>query len=332
MPTPHVELQSRRLVLRRWSPADRDLFAVMNADPLVIEHLPVPLTREQSDAMAARIEAHFATHGFGLWAVEAVGVAPFVGFVGLAVPSFESSFTPCVEIGWRLGSCFWGNGYAFEAASAVLTFAFDTLNLPEVVSFTVPANRRSRGLMEKLGLRTDPSEDFDHPMLPQGHPLRRHVLYRIAQRDWVAAAPLETDREKLAPCDLARAFAAALDDAEFERARPYIASECLYELPSRTLKGPNAIIAAYAAATRRAAHLFEDVRYEFSVEPVLGGAAVTLTSVVRHLDREHRHRALQYLHIDGPYIARIVHEEIPGERDALLAFIRATGLSLETAE
>jgi RimJ/RimL family protein N-acetyltransferase len=151
----------------------------MNADPRVMEFLPTPLTREKSDAMVARVEAHFEKHGFGLWAVEIPGVTPFAGFVGLLTPSFDAPFQPCVEIGWRLSPDTWGKGYATEGARAALDYGFATVGLEEILSWTVPANTRSRRVMEKLGMTHDPRDDFDHPLLPEGHPLRRHVLYRI---------------------------------------------------------------------------------------------------------------------------------------------------------
>lgn len=173
------ELRTKRLMLRRWRPEDRAPFAAMNADPRVMEHFPSLLSREESDTRVTGIEAHFERHGFGLWAVEIVGVAPFAGFVGLSIPGFQAPFMPCVEIGWRLAFEHWGRGYATEGATAALTFGFETLNLPEIVSFTVPANVRSRRVMKKLGMTHNPMEDFDHPVLPEGHPLRRHVLYRL---------------------------------------------------------------------------------------------------------------------------------------------------------
>ena len=108
-------------------------------------------------------------------------VASFVGFVGLAIPRFEAHFTPCVEIGWRVASEYWNRGYASEAARAVLAFGFETLQLEEIVSFTVPGNFRSRRVMEKIGMKHNAADDFDHPLLPEGHPLRQHVLYRIAR-------------------------------------------------------------------------------------------------------------------------------------------------------
>jgi ribosomal-protein-alanine N-acetyltransferase len=174
-----LELHTPRLLLRRWRPEDRLPFFQMNADPRVMEHFLSPFTKEESDAMVDRIEAHFAQHGYGFWAVELVGIAPFVGFVGLAVPRITAHFTPCVEIGWRLAHQVWGQGIAVEAAQAALRYGFETLQLKEIVAYTVPANLRSRRVMEKLGMTYNPEDDFDHPLIPEGHRLRRHVLYRV---------------------------------------------------------------------------------------------------------------------------------------------------------
>lgn len=143
-----------------------------------MEHFPAPLSRTQSDALADGIEAHMLERGWGFWAVEIPGVAPFAGFIGLGSVSFRAHFTPCVEVAWRLAAEFWGRGYATEGATAALRFGFQSLTLPEIVSFTVPANRRSVAVMERIGMTRDPREDFEHPRLPEGHPLRRHVLYR----------------------------------------------------------------------------------------------------------------------------------------------------------
>jgi len=172
-------LSTPRLVLRRWRDADREPFAAMNADPEVMEHFPAPLSRAESDELVDSIEAGFEHHGFGLWAVEVRESGEFVGFTGLAVPSFEAHFTPAVEVGWRLARPAWGRGYATEAGAAALEFAIAELDLGEVVSFTSVANRRSRAVMERLGMTRDPADDFDHPLIAPGDPLRRHVLYRI---------------------------------------------------------------------------------------------------------------------------------------------------------
>lgn len=170
-----------RLHLRPWRDEDLPAFATMNADPEVMEFFPKTLDRAESDAMATRIRDHFVRRGYGFWAVEIPGVANFIGFVGLSVPAFETHFTPCVEIGWRLARAHWGLGYATEAARAAIDFGFRQLALDEIVSFTVPANRRSRGVMERIGMSRLPADDFDHPVLPEGHPLRRHVLYRTTR-------------------------------------------------------------------------------------------------------------------------------------------------------
>jgi RimJ/RimL family protein N-acetyltransferase len=172
-------LRTERLLLREWRAEDLEPFAVLNADPRVMQYMPALLPRAQSDALARHSEQHFAKHGFGPWAVEVPGVAPFIGFVGLVVPAFEAHFTPCVEIGWRLSAEHWGKGFATEAALASAHHAFAEVGLDELVSFTTPQNRRSRAVMRRIGMTHDEADDFDHPRLPPGHRLRRHVLYRL---------------------------------------------------------------------------------------------------------------------------------------------------------
>lgn len=174
-----TDIQTDRLLLRRWRDSDREPFARINRDPAVMEFFPAPLSADESSAMFDRIESHFEQYGFGLWAAELRETGDFIGYIGLAVPRFVAAFTPCIEIGWRLDAARWGTGLATEGARAVVRHAFDVLHLDELVSLTVPANLRSRRVMEKLGMTHDPSEDFDHPMMPAGHPLRRHVLYRL---------------------------------------------------------------------------------------------------------------------------------------------------------
>jgi RimJ/RimL family protein N-acetyltransferase len=172
-----------RLILRRWRDADRETFARLNADPRVMEFFPATLSREESDRMVDQIEKHFEERGFGLFAAEMREDQTFAGFVGLAVPSLEAAFTPCVEIGWRLAADYWGRGLATEGARAVIRHAFDVLGIEELVSFTVPGNVRSRRVMEKLGMSRKEAEDFDHPNLAEGHALRQHVLYRLRRED-----------------------------------------------------------------------------------------------------------------------------------------------------
>lgn len=173
------ELLTARLRLRRWVVADHEPFAALNADPAVMEYFPDPLSRQQSDDLIEAIERGFEQRGFGLWAVEVRATGAFIGFTGLSEPSYETHFTPAVEIGWRLAREAWGEGYATEAARASLAFGFEQLDLDQIVSFTPAENTRSRAVMERIGMRRDKAGDFEHPRLPVGHPLRRHVLYRI---------------------------------------------------------------------------------------------------------------------------------------------------------
>lgn len=172
-------LRTTRLLLRPWHAADRAPFAELNADPAVMEHFPAPLDRAASDALAGRIAADLDRDGWGLWALEAVATGRFLGFTGLARPGFTAHFTPAVELGWRLARDAWGHGYATEAATAALGHAFGPLGLEEVVSFTTAGNHRSRAVMERLGMTHTPADDFGHPAVPAGHPLRPHVLYRL---------------------------------------------------------------------------------------------------------------------------------------------------------
>lgn len=167
--------RTERLRLRQWREEDREPFAALNADPVVMEHFPAPLTRAESDAVVDRHRASLEAGLPGVFATEIRASGEFIGFVGLAVPRFEASFTPCVEIGWRLARSAWGQGYATEGARAVLTYAFEELGLTEVVAFTAVGNLRSRAVMERIEMAL--VEEFDHPNVPEGHPLRRHVLY-----------------------------------------------------------------------------------------------------------------------------------------------------------
>jgi RimJ/RimL family protein N-acetyltransferase len=174
-------LVGERVVLRQWREGDLEAFASLNADPVVMEHFPAPLGRAESDTFAERCRRGLEQRPFGLWALEIPGVTPFAGFVGLNVPGFEAPFMPAVEVGWRLDRPWWGHGYASEAARLALAHGFGAAGLDEVVSFTAPVNRRSVAVMERLGMTHDPADDFDHPRLPAGHPLRRHVLYRLGR-------------------------------------------------------------------------------------------------------------------------------------------------------
>ena len=181
-----IMLVTHRLRLRSWQDADLEPFAALNADPFVMEFYPRTLNRAESDAFAKRANARLTERSFGLWAVEVPALAPFIGYVGLAEPSFNAHFTPCVEIGWRLAREHWGLGYATEAAAAALDYAFVRLGLSEVVSFTAQGNWRSRNVMKHLNMSHCSSENFDHPSLPEGHNLRRHVLYRLKSAHWLS--------------------------------------------------------------------------------------------------------------------------------------------------
>ena len=168
-----------RVRLRAWQPSDLEPFAALGVDPEVMRWLGGPIDRHASDAIAGRIAREMAELGFGLWAVEVPGVAEFIGFVGLQVPGFTADFTPCVEVGWRLAREWWGRGYASEAACASIDHGLDVLGLGEIVAFTSVHNLRSRRVMERVGMVRD--REFDHPSVPPGHELQRHVLYRIGR-------------------------------------------------------------------------------------------------------------------------------------------------------
>ena len=178
-------LESDSLRLRQWQAADLPAFAEMGADPVVMEHFPARLDRERSDALALRFKAMIDDRGWGVWALERKAGGEFIGFVGLNIPSDELPFSPCVEIAWRLAQGYWHQGYASEAARVALRFGFVELDLEEIVAFTSLGNLRSQAVMARLGMRRSP-ENFQHPALPEGHPLREHCLYRIARGDWRA--------------------------------------------------------------------------------------------------------------------------------------------------
>jgi len=180
------EIETERLLLRRWRSDDRAPFAALNADPEVMRHFPERLNPRESDALADRIELAMERQGWGLWALEERASGRFIGFTGLARPGFQAPFMPAVEIGWRLERAAWGHGFASEAARAAARFAFDVIALDEIVSLAVVANERSRSVMRRLGMTHDPADDFDHPLVEQPH-LRRHVLYRLTAAQWRAA-------------------------------------------------------------------------------------------------------------------------------------------------
>jgi RimJ/RimL family protein N-acetyltransferase len=182
-------IDTERLRLRAFVDSDRDRFAALNADPEVMAWFPAQLTRTESDVFVDRILQRWDEDGHGLWAIERKADAAFLGFAGLATHSFEAHFTPAVEVGWRLARSAWGHGYATEAGAASLAYGFDTLGLEEIVSFTTVANERSRRVMERLGMTRDPADDFEHPNVPVGHPIRPHVLYRLSIDAWSGMLP-----------------------------------------------------------------------------------------------------------------------------------------------
>ncbi|WP_322871580.1 GNAT family N-acetyltransferase [Streptomyces goshikiensis] len=182
---PEPELRTDRLLLRRWRESDLEPWAAMNADPEVREHLGEPLTREQSDAVAALMRAEFEERGFGWWALEVRATGEFIGRAGLDEVDAGMPFAG-VDVGWRLTRSAWGHGYATEAALSCLAFGFEVLGLPEIIATTTAGNVRSQAVMRRIGMTRDPADDFEDPSVPEG-PLRRCVLYRT-RRDAPPAA------------------------------------------------------------------------------------------------------------------------------------------------
>lgn len=171
-------LDSERLVIHPWQDTDLPVFEAMNADPKVMAHMPNLMSKEDVAAMVMRIKAHFDEHGYGLFSLERKDNGEYIGYTGLCHVPFEADFTPAVEVGWRLLHEAWGHGYVTEAASRILSYAFEDLQLDEVVSFTVQDNTRSWAVMERIGMIRDHDGDFMHPRLPVDHPLAPHILYR----------------------------------------------------------------------------------------------------------------------------------------------------------
>jgi RimJ/RimL family protein N-acetyltransferase len=172
-------LQTARLILRQWRDEDVAAWVGMSADPRVMEFFPSMLTRVEAEKTAMRMRELMERDGFGWWAIEVKGGAPFIGVIALQTVPFEAPFTPAMEVGWRLAFEHWGNGYATEGAQAALRFGFEALDQAQIVAMTAAVNLRSQHVMERIGMTHDPVDDFDHPRLPDGHPLRRHVLYRL---------------------------------------------------------------------------------------------------------------------------------------------------------
>lgn len=176
-------IQTKRLSLRPWKHQDLEPFAQMNADPKVMEYFPSTLSLAESEKSMKNAARHFEEYGFGFWVATLRDSQEFIGFIGLKHVDFTAHFTPAIEIGWRLAFQYWGQGYATEGALAALQYGFNTLHLKEIVSFTAKQNIRSQKVMQRIGMHHDSKDDFDHPKLPEGHRLRRHVLYRIKQNE-----------------------------------------------------------------------------------------------------------------------------------------------------
>lgn len=180
-------LKTKRLILRPWSEEDLEPFAQLNADSRVREYFPNVLNRRESDASAKLFSDHIQRRGWGFWATSLVDSGVFIGMIGLQEVNFSAPFnqlTPAIEIGWRLAFNYWGKGYATEGALEALKYGYENLGLKEIVSFTAVANQRSRHVMEKIGMQHTPQDDFDHPNISAGHPLKRHVLYRLEKSKW----------------------------------------------------------------------------------------------------------------------------------------------------
>lgn len=184
---PREPLETKRLILRPFREGDGEALFQLNSDPEVMRYFPAPMTREESGVMLETLIQR-AQGGDVTFRAVTLKEGQFIGLAGLNRPRFAAPFMPCVEVGWRFVHRAWGKGFATEAASASLTYGFNELGLREIVAFTVPANERSIRVMERLGMTRDPDEDFDHPRVPEGSPLRRHVLYRIHREDWEPAA------------------------------------------------------------------------------------------------------------------------------------------------
>lgn len=178
-------IETERLILRTWIKEDAEAYFQINQDPKVIELLRGPLTMEQVNDFIPAVNNHQDKHGYTLWAVELKETSELMGFIGLNYTDWESHFTPAVEVGWRLGSQFWGKGFATEGAKASLEYGFKQCGLKEIVSFTVPANTRSVRVMEKIGLKRDLNGEFAHPKVDDASPLKRHVLYRLTREDYL---------------------------------------------------------------------------------------------------------------------------------------------------
>ncbi|MBX9770450.1 MAG: GNAT family N-acetyltransferase [Candidatus Obscuribacterales bacterium] len=180
-----MQLETERLFLRHWQESDVEPFCAITSDPEVRRYYPNVLSASETKTLVVRIKAHFEKENFGLWSVELKSTGEFIGYTGLQKPTIEAHFMPCVEIGWTIAKKHWGNGYAPEAAAKALEDGFTRIGLDEIVSFTTVSNDKSIRVMEKLGMTRNPKDDYSHPLLPQGHPLKPHVLFRLSKSEWL---------------------------------------------------------------------------------------------------------------------------------------------------
>lgn len=177
-------LRTERLTMQPWLAKHLGALAMICEDKEVMKFFPRVLTREECRSLLEGFNDHFREYGYGVWAMVPHGGEAPIGFCGLKQVTMNAPFAPAVEILWRLNRAAWGWGFANEAARAALQHGFEKVGLEEIVSFTTPKNLRSIALMERLGMRRDPEEDFEHPALPEDDPLRPHVLYRLRREEW----------------------------------------------------------------------------------------------------------------------------------------------------
>lgn len=176
-------IETPRLILRPWRERDRDAFAAMNADPRVMHYFVKTLSQEESDAFFELVSSLIVQRGWGFWAVEVKGEPSLAGMVGLHQQTADFTYPSCIEIGWRFVPSQWGKGYAAEAARAALMVGFTCLEMEEIVAFTTVSHIQSQKVMRFIGMKNK-GDIFQHPRVPEGHPWRTHVLYRLSRQEW----------------------------------------------------------------------------------------------------------------------------------------------------
>ncbi len=166
---------SERLGFRNWLTEDIEILSALNADSEVMEFFPSIQTREQSEKFIAQMQNEFGEKGFCYFAVDQLDTNELIGFIGIHEHTFESDFTPCIDIGWRLKRSVWYQGFATEGAKRVLEYAFNELKIEKIVSFTPIINTPSENVMKKLGLKR--LRTFDFPLFKNDDRLRECVMY-----------------------------------------------------------------------------------------------------------------------------------------------------------